>query len=166
MVTSIREAVLAKWAHARAALRELRQARQARPTAMEWQNGYVKALEEILELDGLSLRRYPRRSVTIRTKIARVLPEPRTPEEQREGTITDLSVGGCGLATAIELSVGELIRLSVRFPQGRRIVTLDGWVRRFEVVGAGLQAGVEFKELPERIAGALQAFLRRSTESG
>lgn len=129
-MASLREAVLAKLTRARAGLEALGRQGESALTALEWQKGYVKALEEILDLEGLSLRRSPRRPTAIPAEIARVLPNTGVPGPRGTGTILDLSLGGCSLATTLALSGGELIVLSFRLPEPSTPVMLAGWVRR------------------------------------
>lgn len=160
MASSLREAVLTKLLRARATLEDL--GRQGAPgmSATEWQKGYVKALEEVLDIDGLTLRRYPRRVTEIPMEIARMSADTGAPGPRSDGTITDLSMGGCRLATAMALSVGEVITVSFRLPKSATPVTLEGQVRRAQRVGEETKAGVQFKALPERVAKEFQAFLK------
>jgi hypothetical protein len=163
-MTSFREAVLAKLSRARTTLAELR--RTGEPAAaIEWQTGYVRALEEILDLEGLSLRRHPRRRTAIHTAITRPLLANGSSGQRGDGTIVDLSVGGCGLATLMELSAGEIIELSFVLPGTTTFVTLAGWVRRAQRIDREVRAGVEFKPLPERVVELLQAFCAAPTQS-
>ena len=160
MVTPLRRVVLDKLARARAVLEDLgRQGDESEFTAVEWQKGYVKALEEILDLEGLSLRQHPRRPTAIPTEIARILLEEGAPGQRGKGTVMDVSLGGCRLATAMELSVGEIIELSFTLLELGTPVTLEGSVRRVQRVGEELTAGVEFKRFLEGVAEAFQAFL-------
>lgn len=159
MASSLREAVLAKLVRARAVLEDLGRQGASGMDVLEWQKGYVKALEEILDLEGLSLRRYRRRPASIPAEIARISPETGAPGPRSAGTITDLSMGGCGLATALALSVGETVRVSFRLPQSPTPVTLEGAVRRAQRVGEETRAGVQFKALPERVGREFQTFL-------
>lgn len=144
-VGSLREALLAKLAHARTVLVDLERQASVEITAIEWQKGYVKALEEALDLEDVSLRRYPRRLTSIPTEIVRILPETGAPWPHEKGTIIDLSVGGCGLTTALELSVGEAIALFFKLPESGMPVTVEAWVRRAQRVGEEIAAEVEFK---------------------
>ncbi|MFQ5520649.1 MAG: PilZ domain-containing protein [Candidatus Methylomirabilia bacterium] len=146
MVISLREVVLAKLVQARAALEKPAQLEAAR----EWQKGYVRALEEVLDLQGLTLRRYPRWQADTPTNIARLVPKQRA-----SGQIVDLSVGGCRLVAPIELSAGAIIKLSFNHPERSTIVSLHGLVARTERVSEEHIAGVEFIGLPEDIAEAL-----------
>lgn len=156
-MSALRETVLAKLARARATLDELR--RQGNPdmSSMEWQKGYVKALEEALDLDGLTLRRFPRRPTSIPAELARGLAAGAG--ERARGSITDLSIGGCALATALGLSVGEAIQVSFTLPGCAAPVTVEGTVRRAQRVGEGVRAGMEFKSLPTDVSEELNAFL-------
>lgn len=151
----IRESVLAKLAQARSVLDELFRRKDSEGTAIEWQKGYVKALEEILELDGLSLRQSPRRLTAIP---AIVRPETERGGQGGKGTIVDLSEGGCRLEMRTECSVGEIIELSFALPGAREPVTLQGWVRRVQRIDDEVRMGVEFKDTPGAIARALGAF--------
>lgn len=153
MVTAVRQGVLTMLSHAWETLVTMRQRGGVELTAIEWQKGYVKALEEILDLEGVSLRRYPRRPTAIPAEIARILPETGAPGPRGDGTIVDLSVAGCGLATAMELSVNETIALSFRLPESSTPVTLDGWVRRAQLLNGKFRVGVEFKSAPRVLRG-------------
>ena len=159
MASSLRETVLAKLVRARAVLEDLRRRGGSGMDPVEWQKGYVKALEEILDLEGLSLRRYPRRPTSIPAEIARFSPETGAPGPRSAGTITDLSMAGCGLATALALSVGETVTVSFKLPQSSTPATLEGAVRRAQRVDEETRAGVGFKALSERVAKEFQAFL-------
>lgn len=150
MVASLREAVLAKLVDARAVLEKLGPQVEAGSSARDWHRGYVKALEEVLDLQGLTLRRYPRWQTDIRTKIARMVPK-----KGAYGQIADLSVGGCRLITPMELSVGAVIGLAFRLPERSTIVTLHGLVCRTQRVDEEYMVAVEFIGLPESIAEML-----------
>lgn len=126
---------------------------------MEWQKGYMKALEEVLDLEGLSLRRHQRRPTAVPAEIAQIFPETAGPGRRGEGTITDLSISGCALATAMTLSAGDIIQLSFKLPETGTPVTLEGLIRRAPRVGEEVRAGVEFKALAADVARALQALL-------
>jgi len=160
-VSALREAVLAKLVRARAALDELRRRGGADMGSTEWetewQKGYIKALEEILDFDGVTLRRFPRRPTSIPAELARGLAAGAG--ERAGGTITDLSLGGCALATALGLSVGEAIEVSFTLPGRAAPVTVEGTVRRAQRLGDDVRAGVEFKSFPPDVSGALDAFL-------
>lgn len=158
-VTPLRGVVLAKLAQARAALAELERDRELDSTAVQWQKGYVKALEEVLSLEGLSLRRHPRRPTAIPTEVARILPETGAPGPRAKGAIRDLSLGGCRLTPGMELSVGELIDLSFRLPKPGTPVVVEGWVRRADRIEGELSVGVEFQGVFDEIVAALEAFL-------
>lgn len=114
-------------------------------TAVEWQKGYVKALEEVLDLEGISLRRYPRRHTAIPVEIERILPETGAPGPRGMGTIVDLSAGGCGLTTTMELSVSEAITLSFTLPESGMQVAVEASVRRVQRVAGEIAAEVEFR---------------------
>lgn len=158
-MSDLREGVLAKLARARAVLETSRHRGDVQLTAIEWQKGYVRALEEILELDGFSLRRHPRRRTRNPVAITR------NAGQRGEGTIEDVSVGGCRLATTMGLAVGESIALSFSLPGTNANVTLKGQVRRSEQTDGNFTAGVEFQGLPEDIAGPLRRFCEVSPPS-
>ncbi|MFQ5960908.1 MAG: PilZ domain-containing protein [Candidatus Methylomirabilales bacterium] len=149
MLTALRAAVRAKLVHARAVLEQLRRQVES-PTAIEWQKGYVKALEDVLDLDGVSLRRHPRWETDTPVQIARMVPQ-----QGSSGQLVDLSVGGCRLVTAMDLSAGDIIQLSFKPPERSMIVTLEGAVHRVLRVDDEYRAGVEFVGLPEHTAEAL-----------
>lgn len=155
----VREVIVAKLARARAGLADLQQKGHVDATAIEWQRGYVAALEEMLELDGLALRRRPRRPTVIPAEIARIDSETGPASQRDKATILDLSMGGCGLNTTAELSVGENVVLSFTLPAGGLPITVKGSVRHAERLVQQLRVGVEFKALSADTAKALQAFL-------
>jgi len=141
-------------------LADLERQGESQSAARAWQKGYVAALEEVLDLEGISLRRHPRRATAIPAEIARTPLEKGAPEQRGEGTIMDLSLGGCRLyTTAMELTEGEIIELTFRLPGSSTFVMLHGHVRRVNKVNGALGAGVEFTKLPEDIVADLQAFL-------
>jgi len=148
MTTSLREALLAKRALARAVLHDMARQPLLEPTAVEWQKGYVKALEESLDLEGISLRRHPRRPTDVPAEIVRVPPEGEGVPQSGKGAIVDLSVGGCGLATVMELSGGDVIELSFRLPASGTPIVQEGSVRRIQPLNGNFKVGVEFKGEP------------------
>lgn len=158
-MTSLREVLLAKLGHARAVLDDLGRQGESGFSAMEWQKGYVKALQEVLDLDGLSLRRFPRRSTAIPAAIARFHPGGGPSGARGDATIVDLSMGGCGLATAIELASGDGVEISFRVPGRNVSVTVEGVARRTSRVGEVVRAGVEFVKTPDHVVAVLEAFL-------
>ena len=165
-MTSLRETVLAKLVRARAVLETLQYQSDAPESAIEWQKGYVKAFEEILDVEALTLRRYPRRLTIIPTEIARMLPESSALGQQDAGTITDLSLEGCGLTTAMALAWGERVEIAFTLPERGTPVMLEGWVRRAQKRGEESRVGVEFTGLSEGTAAALQAFLTGPLPAG
>ncbi|MFQ5830640.1 MAG: PilZ domain-containing protein [Candidatus Methylomirabilia bacterium] len=158
MTTSLREVLVAKLAHARALLENLARQGESGSTALEWQKGYAKALEEVLGLEGFSQRSYPRRATAISAEITRIPPAEGVPEQSGEAAIMDLSAGGCHLVTAMELSPGESIALTFALPVGSAVVAVQGRVRRTERRAEQLWVGVEFGGLPEGIVEVIQAF--------
>ena len=64
--------------------------------------------------------------------------------DQREGTVTDISTGGCFVLTAGEVSPMELIEIEIEFPTEGGRVRLWGQVMYFiEEIGFGLRfAGI------------------------
>lgn len=98
----------------------------------------------------------------IPTEIDRVQKEG--PTQKGSGMITDLTMEGCGLATVLELSVGEIIALAFTLPGRNTPVTLEGWVRRAQRVEEVLSARVEFKESPRGVVKEFQAFLTSTLE--
>lgn len=161
-MSAMRQALVDKLAHSQMIIEKLRQQGEVARTALEWEKGYAKALEEVLGLDGVSLRRYPRRTTVIPTEIDRVQKEG--PTQKGRGMITDLTMEGCGLATVLELSVGEIIALAFTLPGRNTPVTLEGWVRRAQRVEEVLSAGVEFKESPGDVVKEFQTFLTSALE--
>lgn len=151
---SLREPVLAKLKQARSVLEELLRGDDWESSAIEWQKGYVKALEEVLDLEGLSLRRFTRRL----TVIPAVLVRPDKGGQSGEGTIVDLSAGGCRVATALALGGGEIVQMSFSLPRAAEPLRLEAWVRRPQWVEQEMRAGLEFKDLPKDVFDTLQAF--------
>jgi len=158
-MSSLREILLAKLARSRAVLEDLGRQGESGFSAMEWQKGYVKALQEVLDLDGLSLRRFPRQSTAIPAAVARLRPGDGSSGARSDATIVDLSLGGCGLATAMELETGDGAEISFRLPGRNVSVTVGGVVRRAARVGEVVRAGVEFAGIPDQVLAALEAFL-------
>lgn len=145
----------AKLVHARAVLENWGRHVESESTPMEWHKGYAKALEEVLDLDGCSLRRYPRWEANISAEISRMVRSPFSQQKGAHGQIADLSVRGCRLVTPMDLSVGAVIGLSFRLPEKSTTVTLHGLICRIQRVDKGYMAAVEFIGLPEHVAGAL-----------
>lgn len=152
----LRDAVLQKLAQARATIQEILKRGEVELTALEWEKGYAKALEEVLGLEGLSLRQHPRRVTSIPARIVRIGDR----EQAGEGMILDLSEGGCRLATPIELPVGEIVEIAFLLP---RTTSLNGRVLRIEREGDTPHLGVEFQEVPEDVRKALRAFCAGET---
>lgn len=69
--------------------------------------------------------------------------------DQREGTITDISTGGCFVLTAGEVSPMELVEVEIELPTEGRWVRLWGQVMYFvEEIGFGLRfAGINDEQL-------------------
>jgi len=155
-VSGLRKAILGKLTRARATIETLRQ-QGGTLTALEWEKGYAKALEEVLDFDSLNLRRHPRRPTSIPTGIVRI--EEEHPHGRTlDGTVLDLSVGGARVATPMGLREGDLIELAFRLPGNGGIVALRGAVLRVEHGAETLAVGVEFRGVPEGIRAVLQAF--------
>lgn len=160
-MTSLKETLLARLAQARAVLENMKPQKEVATDVIDWQKGYVKALEEVLDdLEGVPQRRYPRRATDIPTEIVRPRLERGAPGPSGQGMIMDLSLGGCRLyTTAMELSEGEIIELTIRLPGNSTTITLQGSVRRISRYNRALGAGVEFINLSEDVAAELQALL-------
>jgi hypothetical protein len=154
-MTSLREPILVKLKQARAVLSDLQRHDDGESTAVEWQKGYVKALEEILDLQGLSLRRFPRRHTLIE---ASARTEKQRDAQWHDVTIVDLSEGGCRLATPARLSVGESIQIAFTLPGVKGELKLDGEVRNVLPVDDEFRAGVQFTNTSEDAVAILKAF--------
>lgn len=163
-MTSLREPILVKLKQARAVLNDLLRHDDGESTAVEWQKGYVKALEEILDLQGLSLRRFPRRNTLIEASARS--------EKQADGrwddvTIVDLSEGGCRIATPVKLGIGETVQIAFTLPGLKVDLKVDGRIRNVQPVDDEFRAGVEFTNTPEETLATLKAFCApRPTEQG
>lgn len=158
-MSALRQAIMEKLARARVTVDKLHQeGGGVELTALEWEKGYAKALEEVLALEGISLRRHPRRLTSIPAGIIRVGRGPGDLGERGEGTILDLSAGGCRLATRMDLSVGDRIELSLRLPGSDSGIWASGQVLRLELRPEVPHAGVEFKDLPDAVQELLKAF--------
>lgn len=155
-MSGLRKAVLDKLTRARVTIETLRQ-QGGTLTALEWEKGYARALEEVLDFEGLNLRRHPRRRTSIPSRIVRIA-EKRPPERTQEGTVLDLSVGGARVTTPMGLGEGDLIDLAFRLPGNGGTVALRGQVLRVEHGAETVTVGVEFREVPEGIQEVLQAF--------
>lgn len=160
VLLALRQAVLRKLAEARATIEELQKHGEVELTALEWEKGYARALEEVLGLEGLSLRRFPRRVTSIAARIVRSRQREEGPREAGEGTILGLSEGGCRLATRMGLAVGEIVEISFPLP---RMISLKGCVLRIEETGDVPHLGVEFQEVPEDVRKALRDFCAAGT---
>ncbi|MBI3327435.1 MAG: PilZ domain-containing protein [Nitrospinae bacterium] len=151
MQASLREIVLAKLIDAQSVLEDIEQHGDMEGSAIEWQKGYVKALEEMLNFDGLNLRRYPRRLIDVPVDIVR--------KQRGKGTIIDVSLVGCGLTTPMPLGVGEIVDLFFTLPQQDTPVRVEGRVGRAQHQHEHSSAALEFTALSKHAAEALQAFL-------
>lgn len=150
-ILAAREAALAKLAAARRTLRDLRDRE-----AIEWQRGYIKAFEEMLAVEGLSVRRSLRRGTDIPVEIA-----PRSAAQRGNGTITELGATGCRLTTPLALTDGDLLELSLRLHGLVVPITFDAVVLRATRAGEHTTGALEFRELTLAAADALAAFLAR-----
>ena len=163
-MTSLREPILAKLKQARAVLADLLGHDDGESTAVEWQKGYVKALEEILDLQGLSLRLFPRRHTLIE---ASARSEKQTDDRWNDVTIVDLSEGGCRFATPVRLTVGESVQLAFTLPGVKGDLKLDGRIRNVQGVDDEFRAGVEFTNTSQEAQATLKEFCApRPTEQG
>jgi len=147
-IASAREALLATLKNAPATLAEMEQQAGVDRAALQWHRGYVKAVEEMLDLEAISLRRHRRRSVFIAADV-RAIPEDAVPAAWGRGTVISLSRSGAELVTRVALSVGARIELAFILPGGATPVRHDGWVRRLRRAGEETRVGIEFgEELP------------------
>jgi hypothetical protein len=163
-MTSLREPILTKLKQARAVLTDLLSHDDGESTAVEWQKGYVKALEEVLDLQGLSLRQFPRRHTLIE---ASARSEKQTDDQWGDVTIVDLSEGGCRLATPVRFTVGESVQIVFPLPGVKGDLKLDGRIRNVQPVDDEFRAGVEFTNTPPDAVAALKEFCApRPTEQG
>lgn len=151
---TLREAVLAKLGPAKAALDVMLRQGVSEITGIEWQKGYVKALEEILDVDRVTLRRHTRHHTAISAQVVH--------PQYGAATIADISLGGCGLITALPLTMGDMVELSCTFPNQTTPVTLAGRLVRVERHGNQSWAGVEFSQLSQATLFALPAFLTQA----
>lgn len=133
---------------------------------LKWQQGFQAALKGLLELEGVDIRGNPRRPTALPSDIVRTREAPDAPGRTGEGTIMDLSVGGCRLSTPLELAVGEVTELSFRLPSTDKVITLRASVRTVERAFETLQVGNEFQGMPEDIRQVLQKFCAGSESSG
>lgn len=145
-IASAREAVLATLKNARATLAEMEQQAGVDRAALEWHRGYVKAVEEMLDLEAISLRRHRRRSVFIAADVRAVPADTGHVGPWAKGTIIYLSRGDTDLVTKLDLSIGARIELAFTLPGGGMPVRRDGWVRRVQRAGGEIRVGVEFEE--------------------
>ncbi|MBI2461075.1 MAG: PilZ domain-containing protein [Candidatus Rokubacteria bacterium] len=160
----IRPLLFEKLAEVRTIIERLGQQGEVGRAPLEWEKGYARALEDMLALKGISLRRSPRRTTMIAAEIARKLAAPGAPPSE-SGTITDLSLDGCSLATMMEVAVGDLVVLTFTLPEPFVTVRVEGWVRRADRIDGTLAVGVEFMEPPEEVSGALKRFLDAALEA-
>ena len=163
-MTSLREPILIKLKQARGVLNDLLRHDDGESTAVEWQKGYVKALEEILDLQGLSLRQFPRRHTLIE---ASAHSEKQPDGQWDDVTIVDLSEGGCRLATPVRLSIGESVQLAFTLPGLKTDLKLDGRVRNVVPVDDEFRSGVEFTNMSADGLATLKEFCApRASEQG
>ena len=147
-IASAREALLATLKNAHATLAEMEQQAGVDRAALEWHRGYVKAVEEMLDLEAISLRRHRRRSVFIAADLRAVPGDTGPAGPWATGTIIYLSRGGCDLVSRVDASVGARVELAFTFPAGAP-ARRDGWVRRVQRAGEETRIGIEFRdELP------------------
>jgi len=145
-----REILVAMLRRARAAVADIERQPRANIAVVAWQRGYANAVDEMLDVRGISLRRYPRHPTNITTEVGRLDADPRSAAQSGTGTITDLSRGGCGLATWLSLGVDDWVEVTFTLPERRTPFRREGRVRRAQQVGGKLQVGVEFDEaLPD-----------------
>lgn len=163
-MTPLREAVLAKLRRGRHVLEELLRGEDWESDAIEWQKGYLKALEEVLELEGLSLRRAPRRTTFIPAGV--VCLDGDRGGERGVGNILDLSAGGCRLGSRLALREGELLQISFALPNAVSSLVLEGYVRRAQEVDGESRIGVEFKDPSPAAIEVLQAFCAPEAPAG
>lgn len=157
ILTALRHAILERLARSRATVKIVHQ--QGGPmSTLKWEQGYQAALKELLDLEGFSRRRNPRRLTALPSEIVRVEEAPGAPARTGEGTVVDLSVGGCRVATALELVPGEITELSFCLPSSDQIVTLKATVRAVDRTRETGHAGKEFQEVPENARQALEEF--------
>ena len=141
-----REILLAMLKRARVAVADIERQVGTNIAAVAWQRGYAKAVEEMLDVHGISVRRHPRHPTSITTDVRRLNGRPGTSEQLGRGTITDLSRGGCGLATWVSLSVDDRVEVAFTLPERRVPLRREGRVCRAQQAGDKTRAGVEFDE--------------------
>jgi len=155
LLRSARDAALAKLARARTALRQLRDREE-----IEWQRGYIKALEEMLAVQGLSARASRRVATSIPVEIAR----PGTPT-RGTGTISELSTAGCRLTTALALADRDLVELSFHLPGVVQPIVASAAVVRSTRIEDLTTTVFAFRDLTLAVADALAGFLARPQPS-
>lgn len=131
---------------ARVAVADIERQPRANIAAVAWQRGYGKAVEEMLDVRGISLRRHPRHPTSVTADVRRLAEDPMTGTQWGKATITDLSRGGCGLATWLPFSAGDPVEVTFRLPQHGTPLRREGRVRRAQQMGDKVRAGVEFDE--------------------
>lgn len=163
-LNAVRHAILEWLAVSRANVDKLH--RQGGTIAdLKWQQGFQAALKGLLELEGVDIRRNPRRSTALPSEIVLRREAPGAPGRTGEGTIMDLSVGGCRVTTPLELAVGEITELSFRVPSSDKIITVKATVRGVERTHETRHVGNEFQDVPEDICQVLQEFCAGSGSS-
>lgn len=131
---------------ARVAVADIERQPRANIAAVAWQRGYGKAVADMLDVSGISLRRHLRQPTSIATDVRRVDTSPGEIPQWGKATITDISRGGCALATWARLSVGDRVEVTFALPQRDNTLRREGRVRRAQQVGDKIRAGVEFDE--------------------
>lgn len=76
--------------------------------------------------------------------------------DQKEGTIEDLSVGGCFILTGHLVKRGELIRLEIE-PQTQSLVVWGEVIYQIEEMGFGLKFISITEEVKQQLAGLVRA---------
>ena len=136
---------------ARVAVADLERQPRANNAAVAWQRGYAKAVKAMMDVGGISLRRHPRQPTSITTAVRRFDGGSTGASQSGKGTITDLSRGGCGLATWLSLSVDDWVEVSFTLPEREMPFRREGRIRRAQQMGDKVRAGVEFgEEFPDR----------------
>jgi hypothetical protein len=95
-------------------------------------------------------RKFERVKVNIKTRWEGVL-------EQKEGTIVDLSIGGCFILTDHLVETGELIRLEME----NSLVFWGEVIYQVEEMGFGLRFSAALGEEAERLASLIEEQKKR-----
>lgn len=87
-------------------------------------------------------------------------------EAVNEGTVTDLSIGGCCVTLGVPISPGETVALAFRLSNGYTIEDASALVRNARKVGGQTQIGCEFVEGQETVTSDIAFYVNTRLDRG